>query len=105
MHQFVQITDAQQTPYITENGYQKVIISLKSVRRGMDLWGRITLEKEKPYTVYIGRVALGDSKKNISVPGTILSDMKKLCDARKAPLFPRVLYPALKLNLIRLQVP
>lgn len=64
MHQFVQITDAQQTPYITENGYQKVIISLKSVRRGMDLWGRITLEKEKPYTVYIGRIALGYSKKN-----------------------------------------
>lgn len=30
MHQFVQITDAQQTPYITENGYQKVIISLKA---------------------------------------------------------------------------
>lgn len=70
MHQFVQITDAQQTPYITENGYQKVIISLKSVRRGMDLWGRITLEKEKPYTVYIGRIALGYSKKTISVPDT-----------------------------------
>lgn len=37
MHQFVQITDVQQTTYIAENGYQKVIISLKSVRRGMDL--------------------------------------------------------------------
>lgn len=68
--QQVYITDAQQTPYITKNGFQKVVLCLKSRCAGLDLWGKITLENTQPCTVYIGKLPLGASKKTISVRDT-----------------------------------
>lgn len=68
--QQVYITDAQQTPYITKNGFQKVVLCLKSRCAGLDLWGKITLENAQPCTVYIGKLPLGASKKTISVRDT-----------------------------------
>ncbi|MGN1328098.1 MAG: glycosyl hydrolase-related protein [Eubacterium sp.] len=70
MEYLVDIKDAKQTPYITKDGFQKVVIKLKSNSRGIDAWGKITLENIKPYTVYIGKIPFGISEKTISVKDT-----------------------------------
>ncbi|MGN0521729.1 MAG: hypothetical protein ACI4IQ_03730, partial [Eubacterium sp.] len=70
MKQLIYITNAKQTPYITKDGFQKVILNLKSKCANIDVWAKITLKNAKPYTVYIGKIPFGVSKKTISVTDT-----------------------------------
>lgn len=41
MEHLVYITKAEQTPYITNDGFQKVMIRLKSRFNSLELWGKI----------------------------------------------------------------
>ncbi|MGN1349329.1 MAG: hypothetical protein ACI4VI_10330 [Acutalibacteraceae bacterium] len=70
MKPLVNIIKAKQTPFITNDGFQKVIIRLNSRCAVAELWGKITVKGLKPYTVYIGKIPLGISEKTVSVNDT-----------------------------------
>ncbi|MGN0448185.1 MAG: glycosyl hydrolase-related protein [Acutalibacteraceae bacterium] len=70
MKQLVNITKAKQTPFITNDGFQKVIIRLKSSYAVIELWGKITVKGLQPHTAYIGKIPLGISEKTIFVNDT-----------------------------------
>ncbi|MGN0458976.1 MAG: hypothetical protein ACI4IL_08410, partial [Eubacterium sp.] len=70
MHRLICIKKAEQTPYITKDGFQRVVIKLESTFKEIDIWGKITIANIKPYTVYIGKIPFGRSAKTIPVKDT-----------------------------------
>ncbi|MGN1444638.1 MAG: hypothetical protein ACI4XE_12405 [Acutalibacteraceae bacterium] len=70
MKPLVYVTKAEQTPYITNDGFQKVVVRLKSRRAGLELWGKIAVDGLSPYTVYIGKIPFGYSGRTVFVKDT-----------------------------------
>ncbi|MGN0486862.1 MAG: glycosyl hydrolase-related protein [Acutalibacteraceae bacterium] len=70
MKKSIEITKAKPTPYITNDGFQQVIIRLKSRCAGIELWGEITLEGLPSHRVYIGKIPAGISERTICVRDT-----------------------------------
>lgn len=63
MKELVYIKTARQTPFITKDGFQRVILKLRSNYAAVELWARITLKGVTPYTVYVGKIPFGKSIK------------------------------------------
>ncbi|MGN0532416.1 MAG: glycosyl hydrolase-related protein [Eubacterium sp.] len=66
----IQVKSVDATPFITKTGFQKTEITLLNKGRSADLWIKITIGAEKPYTFYLGTVQTGISKKAIPVTDT-----------------------------------
>lgn len=70
MQRLISIKKAEQTPFITKDGFQKAVIKIESTFNKIDVWGKITLGGLKPYTVYLGKIPFGKSAKTIFVKDT-----------------------------------
>ncbi|MGN1201939.1 MAG: hypothetical protein ACI4RF_01480, partial [Eubacterium sp.] len=66
----VKIISVNRTPFITTSGFQKTEVTLFNKGMKSDLWAKITVAFQKPYTFYIGTISSGVSKKIIPVTDT-----------------------------------
>ncbi|MGN0533110.1 MAG: glycosyl hydrolase-related protein [Eubacterium sp.] len=70
MKELVYIKGASQTPFITADGFQRVILKLNSKCAGIELWAKIALKDISPYTIHMGKISFGNSSRTIFVTDT-----------------------------------
>ncbi|MGN0516153.1 glycosyl hydrolase-related protein [Eubacterium sp.] len=66
----IEVKSIKATPFITKTGFQKTEITLLNKGHKIDIWVKIYVGDEKPYTFYLDAVQGGITKKTIPVTDT-----------------------------------
>ncbi|MGN0570559.1 MAG: glycosyl hydrolase-related protein, partial [Candidatus Fimenecus sp.] len=66
----LQMTAVKPTPFITNDGFQKVTVYFKSRCTNLHLWGKIAIAACTPFTVDFGKISRGKSEQSILLPDT-----------------------------------
>lgn len=69
-YQAVNIVSVTAMPFITNDGFQKSIVTLSSKKKDAIIQAKITVGSNEPYTVYLDRISFGISRQSINITDT-----------------------------------